>query len=183
MYGLANNITGIKIVGTNETGTTITDLNKNLKYVDGIDYSTINTRYRNFYRNLSENTFESVIVEQATNVTETETKPNIISPEYILIPTSTSTVLHNITIEVDTPLYGVTNWYFENLNSSQLTLQAETGNYPKVAKNNDLYNQITFKLRSNNFTPISLTAIPRFCFYVITRKMNSFLMRIEIRTE
>lgn len=183
MYGLANSITGIKIVGTDETGTTITDLNKNLKYSDGIDYSTINTRYRNFYSNLSENTFESVIVEQATNVTQSEPTPTIISPEYILVPQSTSLLTRSIIIEVDTPLYTVQAWYFENINPTQLTIQTNATNYPKVQTNGGLYNQVKFTVLTQNYSQLSPTAIPRFYFYVLTRKMNRYSLKLEIRTE
>lgn len=183
MYGLVNNITGIKIIGTDGTDTYITDLNPKLKYSDGLSSSTINTKYRSLYRNLSNNTFERVIIEQATDVTESEPTPSILSPEYILIPTVESARTHSITIEVDTALYTVTTWYFNNISPLQLTMSTGAPNYPAVSKNGGLYNQIKFQLTSKNYSQLSPTAQPSFNFRVITRKMNLYLLEIPIKTE
>lgn len=183
MYGLVNNITGIKIIGTDGTDTFITDLNPKLKYSDEISSSTINTKYRNLYRNLSNNTFERVILEQATDITKSEPTPRILSPEYILIPTVESARTHSITIEVDTALYSVVSWYFNNISSLQLTISAGAQNYPAVSKNDGLYNQIKFQLMSKNYSRLSPTSQPEFCFRVITRKMEVYLLKIPINTE
>ena len=183
MYGLVNNITGIKIIGTDGTDTYITDLNPKLKYSDELSSTTINTRYRNLYRNLSDNTFERVIIEQATDITTSEPTPRILSPEYILIPTIESARTHSITIEVDTALYSVVTWYFDNISTLQLTINASATNYPAVAKNGGLYNQIKFQLISKNYSRLSPTTQPEFCFWVITRKMNNYLLKIPINTE
>lgn len=183
MYGLVNNITGIKIIGTDGTDTYITDLNPKLKYSDELSSSTINTKYKNLYSKLSNNTFERVILEQATDITTSEPTPRILSPEYILIPTVESARTHSITIEVDTALYSVVSWYFNNISSLQLTINASAQNYPAVSQNGGLYNQIKFQLISKNYSRLSPTSQPEFCFRVITRTMNMYLLKIPINTE